>query len=117
MDKDKSYKRTSGALDELLGKGMSNTHSRTLHELKTWPVAFQPLIDGKKNFEYRKNDRNFKVGDYLYLREFNPEKAQYTGRHCHAEVEYILDGSVFPVKKGYVIMSIRVYDIMDKIEI
>ena len=42
------------------------------HTLKTWPVFFADVETGAKNFEIRKNDRNFQVGDFLRLEEFEP---------------------------------------------
>lgn len=50
------------------------------HNLKTWPEYFQAVIDGKKTFEIRKNDRDFKVGNELLLQEYDPEQETYTGR-------------------------------------
>jgi hypothetical protein len=60
-----------------------------------------------KKFEVRKNDRDFKVGDILILKEFDPETNEYTGDYVGREVIYILDKqSFFP--EGYIIMSIDI---------
>ena len=82
----------------------------TEHELKTVPTAFQAVWDGIKTFEFRKNDRDFQVGDTLDLREFNPttnrgEESGYTGRRVRVRVTYILEGR-FAVPMGYCVMSI-----------
>lgn len=45
----------------------------TEHVLKTWPEFFRAIVDGKKTFEVRKNDRGFQTGDVLHLREFDPK--------------------------------------------
>ncbi|WP_438758849.1 DUF3850 domain-containing protein [Enterococcus sp. AZ126] len=34
------------------------------------PEYFKAVIQGLKNFEIRRNDRNFKVDDIVNLREF-----------------------------------------------
>ena len=44
----------------------------TTHELKTWPEYFAPTAAGVKTFEVRRDDRGFRVGDRLRLREFEP---------------------------------------------
>jgi len=41
-----------------------------IHHLKTLPEYFQPVIEGRKPFEIRENDRNFKCGDLVILEEF-----------------------------------------------
>ena len=64
----------------------------TYHELKTWPKFFESIIAEMKTFEIRKNDRDFKAGDYLVLREWNPETAQYTGRVTVKFVSYLWVG-------------------------
>lgn len=40
------------------------------HHLKTKPEYFQAVINGKKPFEIRYNDRNFQVGDRVILEEY-----------------------------------------------
>lgn len=60
------------------------------HELRSWPEFFRPLWLGLKTFDYRKDDRNFKPGDTVFLREWNPETKQYTGREATAKITYIL---------------------------
>ncbi len=47
------------------------------HELKILPEYFKEVLLGNKNFEIRKNDRNFQVGDYVELREYDPTKYFY----------------------------------------
>ena len=40
------------------------------HHLKTKPEYFQAVINGKKPFEIRLNDRDFKQGDRVILEEY-----------------------------------------------
>ena len=55
----------------------------TIHKLKLNAAHYDDSASGIKTFEIRKNDRNFKVGDILELREYvwsNLEKrGAYTG--------------------------------------
>jgi hypothetical protein len=44
------------------------------HELKIWPQYFEPVAQGLKTFEVRKNDRAYQAGDTVVLREWNPEE-------------------------------------------
>ncbi len=57
-----------------------------IHELKTWPKYYVRVFLGEKNFELRKNDRSFETGDLLFLKEFDPETNEYTGRSCHRRI-------------------------------
>ncbi len=74
------------------------------HNLKTLPGFFNQIACGNKRFEIRKNDRKFKVGDWLNLREFDPVSGRYTGRFHLAVVSYITE---FEQKPGFVVMSIK----------
>jgi len=60
-----------------------------VHELKCWPEYFQPLQIGTKEFEVRHNDRDFKIGDSLRIREFNPLTNEYSGRELIKRITYI----------------------------
>lgn len=77
-----------------------------VHKLKTWPQHFKEIVHGKKRFEIRKNDRDFKTYDVLELQEYIPSEDIYTGALCLVRVEYILHGPVFGLEAGNCIMSI-----------
>lgn len=79
------------------------------HELKTWPEMFEDILISDKNFDYRKNDRNFQIGDVLRLREYDPKSEEYTGRSLDVLVHYIVENAPpeFGIPKGYCIMGIR----------
>jgi hypothetical protein len=82
------------------------------HELKTWPEYFNEVIEGRKRFEIRKNDRNYNVDDELILQEWDPATKEYTGWAAHVQVTYILDNPDF-VKDGLVVMSIEPLDVFN----
>lgn len=77
------------------------------HDLKTWTKYFQRIFTGQKNFELRKNDRNFVVGDTLRLQEWDEKTGVYSGREIFVTVTYILEGGQFGLENGFVIMSIK----------
>jgi hypothetical protein len=62
------------------------------HELKSWPEFFEPVLLGQKTAELRYNDRDYKVGDILVLREWEPKVDKYTGRECRRLVTHVLHG-------------------------
>lgn len=65
----------------------------TVHTLKVWPEYFRAIRTGQKKFEVRRgNDREYKTGDHLRLREYLPIGSCYTGREIEAEVGYVMHG-------------------------
>lgn len=82
------------------------------HELKTVNPFFQDVWDGRKTFEMRVDDRLFRLGDRLLLKEYDKDKGYYSGRIVHAEVNHILTAADFPegLREGYICMSIKVLD-------
>lgn len=78
-----------------------------VHELKLWKMYFDEVFMGYKTFEIRKNDRDFKKGDTLILKEWDSFRQVYTGRQLARKVTFILEGGSFGLEEGYVIMSIQ----------
>jgi hypothetical protein len=78
----------------------------TVHDLKIWPQYFQAVREGRKTFELRKWDRDYKEGDRLILREFDPLIEDFTGEAVRAIITYILFGPHAPA--GMCLMSIKV---------
>lgn len=56
------------------------------HELKIYPKYFEAILDGKKTFEIRKDDRDFQVGDSIVLKEW--DNIKYSGREIQAIIKY-----------------------------
>lgn len=78
-----------------------------IQELKCWPEPFQAVWDGTKRFEFRKDDREFAVGDLLRLREWDPAIQKLTGRYLQMRVTYLLRGPAFGIPEGYCCMSLN----------
>lgn len=79
------------------------------HALKTWPEYFKEVQSGKKTFEVRKNDREFKEGDRVLLQEYDIVNEKYTGKELEFRIGYILNGvgSEFGIKKGYCVFTLE----------
>lgn len=73
-----------------------------IHELKIKPVYFEAVKEGIKTFELRKDDRNFKVGDILLLREW---EHKYSGRKIKKKVIYILK-EIEGIEIGYCVLAL-----------
>ena len=78
-----------------------------IHELKTWSEYFEEVFMGHKTFEVRKNDRDFKVGDTLILKEWNDFREIFTGRELTKTVTYVFKGGSFGLEEGFVVMAIK----------
>ena len=78
-----------------------------IHDLKTWPEVWQDTYIGLKTAEFRKNDRDFKRGHFLNLREWSPITKTYSGYTLLAEIRHIVYGGRFGIPEGYCVMSIK----------
>lgn len=74
------------------------------HELKIQPIYFNPVWNEEKTFEIRENDRDFKVGDIVRLREWDLVNCEYTGRSLLVIIIYITD---FMQKPGYIVFGFK----------
>ncbi|KAF1065249.1 DUF3850 domain-containing protein [Burkholderia gladioli] len=99
-----------GATQAVAADGAQSWH----HELKTDPDVFAAVLAGDKTHEIRYNDRSFKVGDTLRLREtrYSGESMkcqpddyplEYTGREITRVVSHVLDG--YGLMPGWVVLS------------
>ena len=91
-----------------------------IHELKILPQYFNEVREKKKTFELRKDDRDYKVGDILILKEWNPdeiygtvdeEETHYSGKKVVRQITSILrdiDPAIgISSLDGYAILSIK----------
>ncbi len=84
------------------GKEMSRQH----HYLDCETEYYQATEHGDKLFELRKNDKNFKLGDMVYLKEV--VNGIETGRTLLSkEITFIMYGNVHGIEKGYCIFQLK----------
>lgn len=81
-----------------------------IHNLKIRPDHFQAVLNGVKKAEFRRDDRNFLVGDYLCLNEYgqclhDSQLIGFTGEIVYVLVTHITDLSEWA--PGYVMLSIQ----------
>jgi len=79
----------------------------TKHELKCIRPFFADVLALRKTFEIRRNDRNFEIGDLLWLREYDVYREELTGRSCRRIVTYMTS---FQQQEGYVVLGIEPED-------
>lgn len=75
-----------------------------MHSLKIAPEFFKAVKDGSKNFEIRKNDRDYCVGDTLLLCEYDSLYMRHTGEGLLFEITYMTS---YAQKAGYVVLGIK----------
>lgn len=78
------------------------------HELKTIYPFMDDVIDGRKCFEVRKADRDYRVGDTLLLTEYYPETKMYGDYTTTRTIVYILAHEAYPdgIREGYAVLGI-----------
>ena len=76
-----------------------------VHSIKCWPEPFEAMKRGEKTAEFRLNDRDYRVGDTLLIREWCPDAKEYTHREIHRSITHIL-AEGFGLPSGYVMLSL-----------
>lgn len=64
-----------------------------VHKVKSWPKFFQPLSEGVRTHELRRNDRRYEVGDVLEMHEFFSDTQTYSGRILSMRITSITSAS------------------------
>lgn len=79
----------------------------THHVLKCHPHFFAAIVEGKKTFEIRRNDRRYQVGDTFTLREYDPSFGYTRKESGPFEIAYLMTDEDFPaILPGFVIMGL-----------
>ena len=74
------------------------------HEIKILPQYFTDVYKGIKQFELRKDNRNYQVGDLVTLQEWDGEA--YTTNSISVVIKYVLrDCPKYGLMKGYCIFG------------
>lgn len=84
---------------------MTESNAPRTHDLKCWPDSFEEMLAGRKTAEFRLNDRDYRVGDTLLIREWCPVRKEYTQREITREITHVLDNA-FGLPKGYAMLSL-----------
>ena len=103
---DPTGERLEQAWDEVFrehhDRGIPQWRDPVVHNLKCETKFYIDIERGRKTFEIRKNDRDFRTGDYLRLLETNPA-AELTGRSLYVVVPYL---TTYDQRPGNVVMAI-----------
>lgn len=102
IDKETTKKLQEKADNEKMEKLPSQTREQQIHEVKLGTEFFDDALSNKKTFEIRKNDRNYRVGDLLELKEY--ANGAETGRTITKYIAYILE-EYSGLFEGYCIMA------------
>jgi uncharacterized protein DUF3850 len=76
------------------------------HVLKCWPEFFRLVKIGDKTADLRKDDRNYRVGDTIFNREYDPKLDQYTGHTCLVTITAVLR-DFEGLMPGYCVLSTK----------
>ncbi|AMO44228.1 hypothetical protein DSS3P8_170 [Roseobacter phage DSS3P8] len=90
------------------------TPTGVVYHVKSWTHFFQAIKRGDKTHDMRDlKDRNYRIGDILNLREYDPFTGKYSGDECPVMVTYITSAdtpcafSSAALAPGYAILSLR----------
>ena len=79
------------------------------HELKILPEYFKDVIEARKTFEVRKDNRDFSVNDTILLQEY--DRGLFTGRDCLVNIKFILSSHQFKgIADGYCVLGIQLLE-------
>lgn len=78
------------------------------HDLRCDLAVFELVKSGRKNFEIRKNDRGYEVGDILILHQTRGPDAPevYTGHTLTRRVSCLIAGERYGLQPGYIAMGL-----------
>lgn len=90
--------------NNMLAAGVPKTHY-----LKTINPYYSQVWDLNKKFEFRKNDRDFKVGDIVFLQEYYPLNKYFSGSEIKVKITSLLE-DFEGIEKDYCIFSFTIIE-------
>lgn len=104
IDKQTAKKLKERADEEKMAKLPSEQEPRgqQLHEVHLGTGFFGEALTNRKTFEIRKNDRDYRVGDLLKMKEY--ANGEETGREIIKYISFILEENG-PLMEGYCILA------------
>jgi hypothetical protein len=103
------------AIPQAVRNGVLSDGPTRWHDLKTDPEQWDNVAAGRKTFELRRNDRDFRPGDGLRLRKTansawamtnTGAPLEYTGDVCERIVTHVLRGPIYGLAAGWAILSL-----------
>ena len=82
---------------------LPSKQEKKVHDVKLGTSFFEDVRVGRKNFELRKNDRNYKEGDLIVMHEY--KDGAETGRSITKKIGYMLENFA-GLKEGYCILGL-----------
>lgn len=101
--------RTQREIDAAVGvaRVLERCIGPRVHHLKTDPEPFAEVKAGKKRYEVRRFDRDFRVGDRLVLTEFDRTTKKYSGDNIVVMVVHILPPGAYGLPEDVGVMGIE----------
>lgn len=90
---------------EWVRRGMATAclgFEQVIHDIKIAPQFFDDVATGIKPFEIRFDDRNYRNGEQVLMREYRDD--EYTGREITATISYVTD---FAQHDNWVVFGLR----------
>ena len=82
------------------------------HSLKTDPVYFNAVWNGRKKSELRKDDRDFRLGDNIILKEYDRPSEKYSGREIRTSISYITEHRD-SLRDGFVMLCLDIGELTE----
>lgn len=81
-----------------------------IHDWKIVPEYFVQLLDGSRPFVIIKNDKKYKTGDTVILKEWNG--IGYSGKEIHGKIRSLADDGCTGIEKGYAVCVVEVFHVL-----
>ena len=77
------------------------------HNLKIYDTFFNKHAAGVKPWELRKNDRNFKVDDFIVFNVIHHNTKEPLGISYIRQVTYVFKDAGYGIKEGYCLLTLK----------